>query len=76
NYKICRDVICPANKDSDEIGMKHVGGNEKAVISPDVFKTVYNTVIEAGMGPGFGDRQVEGRMPLYWYAPILEMQTG
>ena len=28
------------------------------------------------MGPQFGDRQVEGRMPLYWYAPILEMQTG
>jgi hypothetical protein len=76
NFKICRDVICPANKDSDEIGMKHVGGNERAVISPDSFKTVYNTVIEAGMGPGFGDRQVEGRMPLYWYAPILEMQTA
>ncbi len=76
NFKICRDVICPANKESDEIGMKHVGGNEKAVISPDIFKSVYNTVMDAGMGPGFGDRQVEGRMPLYWYAPILEMQTA
>ncbi len=76
NFKICRDVICPANKESDEIGMKHVGGDEKAVISPDIFKSVYNTVIDAGMGPGFGDRQVEGRMPLYWYAPILEMQTA
>lgn len=76
NYKICRDVLCPANKDSDEIGMKHVGGEEHAVISPDVFKTVYNTVIDAGLGPQFGDRQVEGRMPLYWYAPILEMQSG
>ncbi len=76
NYKICKDVICPANKDGDEIGMKFVGGEEKAVISPDVFKTVYSTVMDAGMGPQFGDRGVEGRMPLYWYAPILEMQTG
>jgi len=76
NHKICRDVICPANKDADEIGMKHVGGDELAVISPDVFKTVYNTVIEAGLGPQFGDRSVEGRMPLTWYAPILEQQVG
>ena len=56
--------------------MKFVGGNEQAVISPDSFKNVYNTVIEAGLGPQFGDRQVEGRMPLYWYAPILEMQSA
>jgi len=76
NYKICRDVICPANKEADEVGFKHVGGNEHAVVSPDVFKTVYNTVCEAGLGPQFGDREVEGRMPLAWYAPILEMQTG
>lgn len=76
NYKICRDVICPANKDADEIGMKFVGGNERAVESPEVFKDVYNTVIEAGLGPQFGDRQSEGRMPLAWYAPILEMQSG
>ncbi len=76
NAKICRDVICPANKDGDEIGMKFVGGEEQAVISPDVFKTVYNTVIEAGLGPQFGNRQEEGRMPLAWYAPILEQQVG
>lgn len=76
NFKICKDVMCPANKDADEVGMKHVGGNEKAVISPDSFKTVYNTICEAGLGPQFGDRQVEGRIPLYWYAPILEMQSG
>ncbi|MDD3269630.1 MAG: acyl-CoA dehydrogenase [Syntrophomonadaceae bacterium] len=76
NFKICRDVLCPANKDSDEIGFQFVGGNENAVKSPDVFKTVYNTVCEAGLGPQFGDREVEGRMPLAWYAPILEMQSG
>ncbi|MEN6463084.1 MAG: acyl-CoA dehydrogenase [Syntrophomonas sp.] len=76
NYKVCRDVICPANKDADEIGMKFVGGEEHAVESPDVFKTVYNTVMEAELGPQFGDRQSEYRMPLAWYAPILEMQSG
>ncbi|MBP1762417.1 MAG: hypothetical protein H6Q64_1959, partial [Firmicutes bacterium] len=76
NAKISRDVICPANKDSDEIGMKFVGGEEQAVISPDSFKTVYNTVMEAGLGPQWGDRQSEGRMPLAWYAPILEQQVG
>ncbi len=76
NYKICRDVICPANKESDEIGFRHVGGNENAVVSPDVFKVVYNTVMDAQLGPHFGDREVEGRVPLAWYAPILEMQTA
>lgn len=76
NFKICRDVICPANKESDEIGFKFVGGDEHAVVSPDIFKTVYNTVCEAGLGPQAGDREVEGRMPLAWYAPILEMQVG
>ncbi|MDH7498044.1 MAG: acyl-CoA dehydrogenase, partial [Syntrophomonadaceae bacterium] len=75
NYKVCRDVICPANKDADEIGMKYVGGNEQAVVSPDVYKTVYNTVMEAELGPQFGNRG-EGKMPLAWYAPILEMQIA
>ena len=76
NYKICRDVLCPANKESDEIGMKFVGGNEHAVESPPSFKSTYNTIIDAGLGPQFGDRQSEGRMPLAWYAPTLEMQSG
>lgn len=76
NFKICRDVLCPANKDADEIGMKFVGGDEHAVISPDSFKAVYNTVCEAGLGPQFADRAAEGRMPLAWEAPILEMQSG
>ncbi|HPF20462.1 MAG TPA: acyl-CoA dehydrogenase, partial [Syntrophomonas sp.] len=75
NAKISRDVICPANKDSDEIGMSFVGGEEQAVITPDSFKNVYNTVMEAGIGPQWGDRQSEGRMPLAWYAPILEQQS-
>jgi alkylation response protein AidB-like acyl-CoA dehydrogenase len=76
NAKICKDVLCPANKDADEIGMKYVGGNENAVVSPESFKQAYNTVVEAGLGPQFGDRQSEGKMPLCWYAPILEQQVG
>jgi alkylation response protein AidB-like acyl-CoA dehydrogenase len=32
--------------------------------------------MEAGLGPQWGDRQSEGRMPLAWYAPILEQQVG
>jgi len=76
SFKICRDVLCPANKDADEIGMKFVGGDEHAVVSPDSFKAVYNTVCEAGLGPQFANRSEEGRMPLSWYAPILEMQSG
>lgn len=76
NFKVCRDVICPANKDSDEIGMKFVGGEEHAVVSPEVFKSAYDTVMDAGLGPQFGDRMSDGRMPLAWYAPILEMQSG
>jgi len=75
NYKVCRDVICPANKDADDPGMKYVGGNERAVVSPDSFKTVYNTVMDAELGPQFGNRG-EGKIPLTWYAPILEMQSG
>lgn len=76
NYKICRDVICPANKEADEIGVSFVGGNEKAVVTPDVFKTVYKTINEAGLAQQFGDREVEGRIPLAWFAPCLEMQSA
>ncbi|MGE5373312.1 MAG: acyl-CoA dehydrogenase [Solirubrobacterales bacterium] len=75
NYKVCRDVICPANKDADEIGCTYVGGNEHAVITPDSFKSVYKTVMDAELGPQFGFRG-EGKMPLSWYAPILEMQSA
>ncbi len=75
NYKICRDIICPANKDADEIGVTFVGGEEQAVITPDSFKNMYNTVCEAELGPQFGFRG-EGKIPLAWYAPILEMQSA
>jgi len=75
NFKICRDVMCPANKEADEIGATFVGGNEHAVVTPDIFKNVYNTVQDAELGQQFGFRG-EGKIPLAWYAPILEMQSA
>jgi hypothetical protein len=38
NNKVCRDLMCPANKDADEPGAKYVGGNEHAVVTPDSFR--------------------------------------
>jgi len=67
--------MCPANKDADEPGAKFVGGNEHAVVTPDSFKNVYKTVMDAELGPQFGYRG-EGKIPLCWYAPILEMQSA
>ena len=75
NNKVCRDVMCPANKDADEPGAKYVGGNEHAVVTPDSFKKVYKAVQEASVAQQFGFRG-EGKIPLAWYAPILEMQTA
>ncbi len=75
NFKICRDVMAPANKDADEIGATFVGGNEHAVVTPDSFKTVYKTIQDAELGQQFGFRG-EGKIPLAWYAPILEMQSA
>ncbi|KUG05221.1 acyl-coa dehydrogenase [hydrocarbon metagenome] len=75
NFKVCRDVMCPANKDADDPGATYVGGEEHAVVTPDSFKTVYKTIMDAELGPQFGFRG-EGKIPLSWYAPILEMQSA
>ena len=75
NNKVCRDLMCPANKDADEPGAKYVGGNEHAVVTPDSFKKVYKAVQDASIAQQFGFRG-EGKIPLAWYAPILEMQTA
>ena len=75
NNKVCRDLMCPANKDADEPGAKYVGGNEHAVVTPDSFKKGYKAVQEASVSQQFGFRG-EGKIPLAWYAPILEMQTA
>ncbi|MGE5405311.1 MAG: acyl-CoA dehydrogenase [Candidatus Saccharibacteria bacterium] len=72
-FKICRDVIAPANADADEIGLKYDNGK---VITPDSFKKVYQTVMEAELGPQVADREVEGHIPLVLNAPIIEMQTA
>jgi hypothetical protein len=44
NHKICRDVLCPANADADEIGVKYENG---VVTTPDSFKNAYTTVMES-----------------------------
>ncbi len=75
NFKVCRDVMCPANKDADDPGATFVGGDEHAVVTPDSFKTVYKTIMDAELGPQFGFRG-DGKIPLSWYAPILEMQSA
>jgi Acyl-CoA dehydrogenases len=75
NFKVCRDVMCPANKIADEVGATFVGGNEHAVVTPDEFKTVYKTVQDAELGQQFGFRG-DGKIPLVWYSPILEMQSA
>ena len=75
NNKVCRDLMCPANKDADEPGATYVGGNEHAVVTPESFKKVYKAVQEASIAQQFGFRG-EGKIPLTWYAPILEMQTA
>ena len=55
NFKVCRDVMCPANKDADEPGAKFVGGNEHAVVTPDSFKNVYSSF--APLLGGFGGKK-------------------
>jgi alkylation response protein AidB-like acyl-CoA dehydrogenase len=75
NFKVCRDVMCPANKIADEVGATFVGGNENAVVTPDEFKTVYKTIQDAELGQQFGFRG-DGKIPLVWYSPILEMQSA
>ncbi|CFX91894.1 Acyl-CoA dehydrogenase/oxidase C-terminal [Syntrophomonas zehnderi OL-4] len=73
NYKICRDVIAPANVECDEIGVKFIDG---VVVTPEAIKKAYQTVMEAGLGPQNADREAEGRMPLIMNAAIGEMQIN
>ena len=73
NYKICRDVIAPANVECDEIGVKFIDG---IPVTPEAVKKAYTTVMEAGLGPQNADREAEGRMPLILNAVIGEMQIN
>ncbi len=69
-YKMCKDVIAPANGDCDEIGNKFVDGK---VITPEATKKAYHTIVDAGLGPQFGDREAEGRMPMVLGSALGEM---
>ena len=72
-YKICRDVMAPANQECDEIGLKL---ENDVVITPPAVKKAYATVMEAGLGPQYADREAEGRLPLVFNAAIAEMQIN
>lgn len=69
-YKIARDVVAPANEDADKIGAQFIDGK---VVTPDSFKEVYKTCMEAELGPQIADREVEGHLPWTIYAPMGEM---
>jgi len=69
-YKICRDVLAPANTECDEIGLEFVDG---VVVTPPAVKKAYATIMDAGLGPQSADREVEGRLPLVVSAATGEM---
>ena len=73
NYKVCRDLIAPANAECDEIGVKFIDG---VVITPPAVKKAYEAVMDAGIGPQNADREVEGRVPLVLNGALGEMQIN
>lgn len=82
NYSICKDAICPANGEADEIGWKYDPENvEHAVSQTEAMQNAFHAVVDNGIGMQFGNRDGECKyadmkMPLAWYAPILEMQSA
>jgi alkylation response protein AidB-like acyl-CoA dehydrogenase len=69
-YKMCRDQIAPVNEDLDKIGARFIDGK---VVVPDSVKAAYHTVIDAGFGQQFADREVEGHLPRCMSAHLSEM---
>ncbi|HRW13198.1 MAG TPA: acyl-CoA dehydrogenase [Syntrophomonas sp.] len=69
-YKMCRDQLAPVNEDLDKIGARFIDGR---VVVPESVRTAYHTVINAGFGPQFADREVEGHLPRCMSAPLSEM---
>ncbi|HNX92535.1 MAG TPA: acyl-CoA dehydrogenase [Syntrophomonas sp.] len=69
-YKMCRDQIAPVNEDLDKIGAQFIDGK---VVVPDSVRAAYHTVTNAGFGPQFADREVEGHLPRCMSAPLSEM---
>lgn len=72
-YKICRDVLSPANEEADKIGVQFIDGK---VVTPPSFKNAHRVVMEAGLGPQIADREIEGRMPLCMNALLQEMMIA
>ncbi len=72
-YKICRDVVAPANEACDKIGAQFIDGH---VITPQAVKDAYQVIMEAGVGPQFADREIEGHLPRCMSAPLTEMISG
>jgi hypothetical protein len=54
-YKMCRDQLATVNEDLDKIGAQFIDGK---VVVPDSVRAAYHTVINAGFGPQFADREV------------------
>ncbi len=69
-YKMCRDQLATVNEDLDKIGAQFIDGK---VVVPDSVRAAYHTVINAGFGPQFADREVEGHLPRCMSAPLSEM---
>ncbi len=72
-YKICRDVLGPANEEADKIGVQFIDGK---VVTPPSFKNCHRVVMDAGLGPQTSDREAEGRMPLTMMALLTEMMIA
>ncbi|MGE5423387.1 MAG: acyl-CoA dehydrogenase family protein, partial [Ignavibacteriales bacterium] len=72
-FKIARDVMAPANAESDEIGVKFIDGQ---VVTPPAFKNAYKTVMDAEIGPQWADREVEGHLPGIFAAVVNEMSIS
>lgn len=72
-FKLARDVVAPINEDCDVIGAQFVDGK---VVTPESLKAVYQTCMEAELGPQVADREVEGHLPWCIWAPMGEMIIG
>lgn len=68
--KIAREVVALSNDEGDQIHARFVDGK---VETPPTFKTAYKTVIDAGLGPQFADRETEGKIPLSLMGAIIEI---
>lgn len=71
--RLAKDVVAPTNEEGDKIHAQFVDGK---VITPPSFKSAYKTVMEAGMGPQFADRETAGKVPLCLMGGVLEILSA